>query len=103
VRSDRPSDRISAGLPNATAPGGIDYGLWLNLVFFSALFVGSVLYRSARGEIIALRASVGPGFQLYHPTGVVIKPNVVIGARCMVMQNVPLGHDRGGSPRLADM
>jgi serine O-acetyltransferase len=54
------------------------------------------------GSDIAWRAEIGEGLRLYHPTGVVVGPNVVVGAHCTLMQQVTLGHDRGGSPRLGD-
>jgi serine O-acetyltransferase len=46
------------------------------------------------GADLAWQAAVGPGFSLYHPTGVVIGPDVVVGARCVVQQGVTLGSVR---------
>lgn len=53
------------------------------------------------GADLAWQASVGPGFTLYHPTGVVLGPDVVVGANCVVQQGVTLGavRERG---RMAD-
>lgn len=62
------------------------------------------------GADIAWQARIGRGFQLFHPTGVVIGPGVRIGAQCVVQQGVTLGGfgGEGGSavdapsPVLAD-
>jgi serine O-acetyltransferase len=43
------------------------------------------------GADLAWQASVGPGLALYHPTGVVLGPDVVLGARCVLQQGVTLG------------
>jgi serine O-acetyltransferase len=43
------------------------------------------------GADLAWQATVGPGLALHHPTGVVIGPDVVVGARCAVQQGVTLG------------
>jgi serine O-acetyltransferase len=43
------------------------------------------------GADIAWQATVGPGLALMHPTGVVIGPDVVIGADCKIQQGVTLG------------
>lgn len=54
------------------------------------------------GADIATAASIGPGLQLFHPGGVVIGPQCVVGARCTIMQGVTLGAGAGGSPTLGD-
>jgi serine O-acetyltransferase len=54
------------------------------------------------GADIASEARIGPGLRLFHPAGVVIGPDVTLGARCVVMQGVTLGHGRGGSPVVGD-
>jgi serine O-acetyltransferase len=54
------------------------------------------------GADIALRARIGPGLKLFHPSGVVIGPGCVIGARCTIMQGVTLGRGAEGSPELGD-
>jgi serine O-acetyltransferase len=54
------------------------------------------------GADIALEAQIGPGLRLFHPNGVVVGPNCMLGARCTVMQGVTLGEGVGGSPRLGD-
>jgi serine O-acetyltransferase len=56
----------------------------------------------------AYQADVGPGLVLYHPTGVVVGPECLIGARARIMQNATIGSDavahgtNGGSPVLGD-
>lgn len=46
------------------------------------------------GADIAWQARIGPGLQIFHPTGVVIGPDVVIGARCQLRGQVTLGAAR---------
>ncbi len=43
------------------------------------------------GADLAWQASVGPGLTLYHPTGVVLGPDVVVGRNCVLQQGVTLG------------
>jgi serine O-acetyltransferase len=43
------------------------------------------------GADLAWQAAVGPGLKLYHPTGVVLGPDVTIGSECAVQQGVTLG------------
>ncbi len=52
------------------------------------------------GADLAWQASVGPGVALYHPTGVVLGPDVVLGRNCAVQQGVTLGavRERGRMP-----
>lgn len=51
---------------------------------------------------IAHTASIGPGLQLFHPSGVVIGPRCTLGAGVRLMAGVVIGHARGGSPVLGD-
>jgi serine O-acetyltransferase len=43
------------------------------------------------GSDIPLNASLGGGFMLPHPNGVVIHPDTKIGVNCMIFQQVTLG------------
>lgn len=43
------------------------------------------------GADIAWQAQIGPGMQLYHPTGVVIGPWARIGSDCEIQQGVTVG------------
>lgn len=63
------------------------------------------------GADLAWQASVGPGLRLYHPTGVVLGPDVVVGSNCVLQQGITLGavRERGqmadgrmDSPTLGD-
>ena len=60
------------------------------------------------GAEIHPRATIGPGLLLVHSAGVVIGPDVVIGARARIHQGVTLGepeHTGGGvwaGPRVGD-
>jgi len=62
-----------------------------------ALLVRARILRIAGADIHPL-ASIGPGLYLVHSSGVVIGPDVVIGARCRMHHGVTLG----GSVHLAD-
>lgn len=54
------------------------------------------------GADVAHEARIGPGLVLNHPAGVVIGPNAVLGAGCILQQGVTLGHGPGGSPTCGD-
>lgn len=54
------------------------------------------------GADIATAAAIGPGLQVFHPAGVVIGPECVVGARCTIVQGVTLGAGAGGSPCVGD-
>jgi serine O-acetyltransferase len=57
------------------------------------------------GVDISLEASIGSGFVIYHPAGIVIGPNCVLGRRCTVMQGVTIGggpNGEGDWPRLGE-
>jgi serine O-acetyltransferase len=51
---------------------------------------------------ISPQARIGPGLSLPHPLGVVIGPDVELGAGCTVAQHVTLGAGATGSPKLED-
>lgn len=51
---------------------------------------------------ISHEAQIGPGLQLFHPSGVVIGPDCVIGERCVVMSGVVVGTGPGGSPTIGN-
>lgn len=51
------------------------------------------------GADIPTNASIGGGFVLLHPNGVVIHSRAIIGPNCLIFQQVTLGTDRrGGVP-----
>ena len=54
------------------------------------------------GADLDYRATIGPGFNLPHPTGVVISAGTVAGKRCTLHQGVTLGSQPEGSPRLGN-
>jgi serine O-acetyltransferase len=72
----------------------------------SPLFGSLVKYVNGvlTGCDIAAGAKIGPGLRLYHPNGVVVGPEVVIGKNCRLMQAVTLGSGTSfpGSPTLDD-
>jgi serine O-acetyltransferase len=49
------------------------------------------------GGDLAWQAEAGPGLRLYHPTGVVIGPHVLIGRDCSIQSGVALGGYGGSS------
>lgn len=67
--------------------GGHRIGSWLGLVL-------KQLNHVVTGADLAWQARVGPGMSLYHPTGVVIGPDVKIGCDFEVQGNVTLGAAR---------
>jgi serine O-acetyltransferase len=44
---------------------------------------------------ISSLAEIGPGFRVAHVCGIVVPPNVIIGADCEIRQNVTLGGNLG--------
>lgn len=72
--------------------------------------LGSVLKQinhAITGADIAWSARIGPGLVLWHPTGVVIGPRVVVGRDARVQQGITLGSARSrtgqdGDPVLGD-
>jgi len=72
--------------------------------------LGSVLKQinhAITGADIAWSARIGPGLVLWHPTGVVIGPRVVVGRDARVQQGITLGAARSrtgkdGDPVLGD-
>lgn len=56
----------------------------------------SIGLRRRFGCMVSLNATIGPGFSLPYPIGVVIGAGVKIGANCTVHQHVTLGGARMG-------
>lgn len=54
------------------------------------------------GADVHHRASVGPGLNLPHPTGVVVSADATVGARCTIHQGVTLASRPDGSPSIGD-
>lgn len=54
------------------------------------------------GSDIPLNTELGIGLLLPHPNGIVLHPDVVIGANCLIMQQVTIGIREGGGgvPRI---
>jgi serine O-acetyltransferase len=44
---------------------------------------------------ISSLAEIGPGFRVAHVCGIIVPPNVIIGANCEIRQNVTLGGNLG--------
>lgn len=52
------------------------------------------------GAEISPGTRIGGGLMLPHPNGIVIHPNAVIGPNCLIFQQVTLGANESGAPRL---
>lgn len=52
------------------------------------------------GADIPINTRLGGGLIMPHPNGIVIHPDVLIGPNCLILQQVTLGHGRGGVPTL---
>ncbi|KAA0968510.1 serine acetyltransferase [Aureimonas fodinaquatilis] len=50
---------------------------------------------------IQLGTDIGGGLLLPHPNGIVLHPDAVIGANCLILQQVTLAIGPNGAPRLA--
>lgn len=54
----------------------------------------------ATGADIPLTCHIGGGLLIPHPNGVVIHPNAEIGPNCLIFQQVTIGSDGRGVPRI---
>lgn len=54
------------------------------------------------GADISPHATIGEGLCIFHPVGIVVGPDVVIGARCTIQNGVTLGDNGHGSPTIGD-
>jgi serine O-acetyltransferase len=52
------------------------------------------------GADIPLTTSIGGGLLMPHPNGIVIHPDVVIGPNCLIFQQVTLGSNGRGCPKI---
>ena len=52
------------------------------------------------GADVPLNCKIGGGLLMPHPNGVVIHPGAEIGPNCLIFQQVTIGHEHGGVPRL---
>lgn len=80
-----------------TAPAGI------KAIAHVAYFAAYSVIRLATGIDIPRRARVGPGLLIHHFGGIIIHPNAVIGARCIMRHGVTIGaRDTSGPPTIGD-
>lgn len=49
---------------------------------------------------IPLGTRIGGGLMIPHPNGIAIHPDVEIGVNCLIFQQVTLGFNRHGLPRV---
>jgi serine O-acetyltransferase len=52
------------------------------------------------GADIPLNSSLGGGFAMPHPNGIVIHPQARIGPNCLFFQQVTIGHAKDGIPEI---
>lgn len=52
------------------------------------------------GADIPLNCRLGGGLLMPHPNGIVIHPGAEVGPNCLIFQQVTLGMNRGGVPRI---
>lgn len=52
------------------------------------------------GADIPLGSRIGGGLLLPHPNGIVIHPEAEIGPNCLIFQQVTIGANKGGVPRI---
>ena len=65
--------------------------LWMRLVLTPIFFVIRILLMPSNTCDISPGAVIGPGLFLPHPIGVVIAPQVIVGANCSIFSDVVLG------------
>uniref|UniRef100_UPI0025D563E0 serine O-acetyltransferase n=1 Tax=Sphingomonas sp. TaxID=28214 RepID=UPI0025D563E0 len=58
------------------------------------------MWSAVSGADIPLTTQIGGGLLMPHPNGIVIHPDVVIGPNCLIFQQVTLGANDKGVPRI---
>ena len=58
------------------------------------------VWSAVSGADIPLTTQIGGGLLMPHPNGIVIHPDVVIGPNCLIFQQVTLGANNRGVPRI---
>jgi serine O-acetyltransferase len=77
-------------------PGsGLLGALLRNLSVFRHRFWSAV-----SGADIPLNTKIGGGLRLPHPNGIVIHPSVAIGPNCLIFQQVTIGANFRGTPKV---
>lgn len=74
-------------------------GPWGALVRKVAVFRHR-FWSAVSGADIPLNTRIGGGLRLPHPNGIVIHPDVAIGPNCLVFQQVTIGANFRGTPRV---
>lgn len=59
-----------------------------------------MFWAAITGADIPISCQIGGGLMLPHPNGVVIHPNVEIGPNCLIFQQVTIGVNNKGFPRV---
>jgi serine O-acetyltransferase len=57
-------------------------------------------WSAVSGADIPLNTRIGGGLRLPHPNGIVIHPNVAIGPNCLIFQQVTIGANFRGVPKV---
>lgn len=80
-----------------TAPG------ILRPVSHFVYFCAYSFVRLLTGIDLPRRATFGPGLLIHHFGGIIVHPQTIVGARCVMRHGVTLGaRDASGPPRLGD-
>lgn len=73
-------------------------------IFSALLRKGAVLrhrfWSVVTGADIPINCRLGGGLLIPHPNGIVIHPDATVGPNCLILQQVTLGHGRGGVPTI---
>lgn len=68
-----------------------------------AYFCAYSVVRLLTGIDLPRRATFGPGLLIHHFGGIIVHPQTIVGARCVMRHGVTLGaRDASGPPRLGD-
>ena len=76
----------------------------IRLPAHSVYYLAYAFVRLSTGIDIPRGASFGPGLLIHHFGGIIINPQVKVGANCVMRQGVTTGtkYDSGGVPTLGD-
>lgn len=96
--------------PSYWAVGVYRFGRWtrtapagMRAAAHVAYFAAYSVIRLATGIDIPRGARIGPGLMIHHFGGIIIHPNAIIGARCVMRHGVTVGaRDKSGPPTVGD-
>jgi serine O-acetyltransferase len=73
---------------------------WLSPILIRVAVLRHRFWSIVTGADIPLNCTLGGGLLIPHPNGIVIHPDAVIGPNCLIFQQVTIGTNGRGVPRI---